>query len=221
VLLSPLDEPGRVVLLPTDPPPSYELRVALLDEDRIVVAWTNPTTVVGTSAAALIAGPDGILVGPTTVFPLALDLLTDIHLAVTSDGIYVARYDRNEASVRSSRIRVARLDESLDRVEPDRWIDGWGGVEPAGLAMVVMEDRPWLVFRTRDARYGSYPVLYAQPLALPACGYSVDEPAAVLQPHRLIERGLVASTGDDELWAVVAYVRDNATADLFRLVPCY
>ena len=223
VLLSPADDPARVVAVPADPPPTHELRAAALSDGRIVVAWSQWIPPAGSgmaSAAATIVDPEGTVVPATEIFPPRPDLYGDVYLAVLGSDVYVGRYDRDDSSLRESRIRVARLDESLRRVEPDRWINGWGGVTPGGMALVAWRGGVWVVFQTLDARYGTNPALFAQRLAADDCGYAVDIPVDVLPPHWFRKDTLLAAPGDDEIWTMIVYVEDNATANLYRLVPC-
>jgi len=96
-------------------------------------------------------------------------------LLVMGDDIYVARFDRLFDRLDESRLRIAHLDDSLERVEPDRALDGWGGLEPTYSTLVAWRGAPWLVWRTIDVRFGATPVLYALPLTEEACRGSVSQ----------------------------------------------
>lgn len=198
----------------------FDIRAAMLDAERMVIAWSEDHgRGLGHEISTEIAIVDRFSVHARQRVFWPSPLAETVSILANESGIWVARYDTDASDLRASRIRVARLNELLDRVEPDRWLSGWGGLVPGGMSIVGWRERPWLVFRTLDPRFGANPVLYIRALADAPCGYDVMEPAAIWPPIR-IAGNLLATAGDGALWIAVAYASGPGTVDLYRVDAC-
>jgi len=141
-------------------------------------------------------------------------------LLVMGDDIYVARFERVFDRLDGSRIRIAHVDAALNRLEPDRALDGWGGLEPTYVALVAWQGQPWLAWRTIDVRFGATPVLYALPLTEEACIGSVDRPLVVLSDTgRLGPTPMRVSADASALWVVTAQ-REGPPLHAYRFTVC-
>jgi hypothetical protein len=143
-------------------------------------------------------------------------------LLVMGADIYVARFERLFERLDGSRLRIARLDRALARVEPDRALDGWGGLGPTAIALVPWQDAPWLIWHTIDVRFGANPVLYALPLTEDACAGSVDRPLVVLSDTSATApyAPMRVATDDIHLWIVTAAHSAGPLLRSYRLARC-
>lgn len=223
LLVSRDDGTGASLLIDTERPQIFEIAAAALGPHRAVVAWSEDHFA-GLSmerATEVAVVTESVIEARARIFD-ASPLASDVSLITVDDEVWVARYDVDPTSLRESRIRIAHLDASLRRVEPDRWFAGWGGLSPAGMALVDWRATPWLVWRTLDARYGANTVLYARPIPEPVCGYDVSDPAVVWRSEAFGDRldRLLVTSSADALWVAVPQIGGRGTADLYQFRVC-
>lgn len=186
---------------------------ASLGENATVVAWALGRVI------RVVVIEDGEVTASDELLSSPIGGSEPVLIAVDGE-IWLGRFVVNQARLRSSHIRVARLDRSLRRLERDRWFSGWGGLAPQGLAMVESNGAPLLLWTTVDTRFGAHTVLHARSLdVVTACGADVTEPA-LIWGRVLEESRLLAATSDDETWLVVPQVEDMLSADMYRLTAC-
>lgn len=147
---------------------------------------TLPTDAVGTLGEAVDLLGAGRWLGWTRddldarlfVFAdLDLEAQLSIPALASSDVVlgdpWIVYLERNEDDLARSRLRVShRRPDDLSRVEPDRWLDGWGGFQ-ATARVVALDGAPWVFFFAQDARYDTV-VLHASRLDGLPCGRSVE-----------------------------------------------
>ncbi|MEM1416642.1 MAG: hypothetical protein AAGH15_17150 [Myxococcota bacterium] len=149
---------------------------APLTADRALVVWSDRGTqaavvsLEGVSARAQVFEDDGASGAP-------------LAMLVTGEDLWVGRFQREEDALDQGRIRVARLDAGLARIGLDRWVNGWGGLRPSGIALVAFEGEPWLTWNALDVRRDdAAAVFFAQPLGGAPCGVVVGAPTFVPLP---------------------------------------
>ncbi|MCC7537500.1 MAG: hypothetical protein IT379_14850 [Deltaproteobacteria bacterium] len=213
---------GAEFLVPTrDSQPEGEVRLGGLPDGTLVVGWSQRTTPADSwTARAAVIRRDASVATVATVFEAPLIGRDEIDMLVHGDSVYLARFERDPMSLRDGRLRIARLNSNLERVEADRWIAGWGGLAPSGVALVEWQGAAWMVFHTLDPRFGATPVLYIAPLAGDACGYSVNQPAMTLPASAAGARDLVAAIDGQDMWIAVAYLDGPGTATLLQAQLC-
>lgn len=225
--VSRIEGTGEPVVIHTERAPVDEVRSAALASRRAVVVWSEDHAMelrreLATEAAVV---NDSALEAQARVFEPSFAggaARSAPSVVAIGDDIWVARYDEDFAHLDQSRIRIAHLDASLRRVEPDRWFGGWGGLTPSGMALVVWRGAPWLVWATLDARYGASLVLYARPIPEPVCGYEVSDPVVVRGPDALADSldQLLATSSPEALWVVTPDGTERGTADLYQFRFC-
>jgi len=209
-------------LLETPDPPELPMAAAAVGDQGAIVAWSA-------RAAGVVGGRLGVdaaLVMPAGVQARARVFdaniggsLESVDVLGFAGTVWIARYDVDARDLRQSRLRVAHLDNTLHRIEPDRWFGGWGGLSPEGLALVTFHDRPWLIWRTVDARYGANTVLYARPLQETACGYEVAQPLAISPPGNRVTQ-LLAAASDGAIWIATQGRLDLGTVEIDEFRSC-
>lgn len=222
LLISRVGDTGEPLRIDTALPPVFELASVALGPNRALVVWSEDHA----SGLAAEIATEAAIVSDTSieararVFEPSLPLLSpDARVVAVGDELWIARLEVDRAHLRESRIRVAHLDSSLRRLGPDRWFAGWGGLTPAGMALVIWHGAPWLVWRTLDARYGANTVLYARPIPEPACGFDVSDPAVVWRPGVVANR-LFATSSAEALWVAVPQSSGFGTADVYQFRLC-
>lgn len=180
--------------------------------DGAAVLWYEPGARSISAAHLALVAPDMVVTDRRIVF--TGERLGTALLGVR-DAIYAAFFERNDADLRASRIRILHFDRALRRVEPDRTFGGWGGLVPSGLGLVMFDDEPWLVWQTIDARLDPHDALFALPLGGLACAGVVDAPSALAAglPTVALDSFAVAADGV-RLW--IARVEGNASTDRTR-----
>ncbi len=219
VVASPISDPAREIRVTMELSGGRLRAVAMGPE--LIVAWSHrPEGISGfETRVARIDTRTGEL-SASTVFEGRPETFWDADLLVSRSSIFVARFEREPDDLRASRIRVARLDAALRRVEPDRWLDGWGGLGPGGIALVDWQDGPWVVWQAIDARYGA-PVLFAAPLSSDPCGYAVETPLSILPPRSPFANPTVFAAADgDTLWIAAGDVQGPGTIDVYSASSC-
>lgn len=218
IVEGPPGEPGALRIA-TDSPPVGPVVAARIGPDRVAVVWEEAVSTYERRvlAAALIA--DDVATS-RLVFDSDLAIGSDPVALIQGGAVFVARFQRDYASLSDSVLRVARLDADLRRIEPDRWFGGWGGLAPSGTALVSWRGGAIALWRALDRRYGSNPVLFMQPIPTDDCGIPAVEPALVLPEHEPAGADLVAVADDSSIWVAVAGVRSPNSADVYRLEPC-
>ena len=223
LLVSRIDGPGDPMRITTERAPFGKVRASALGPHHAVITWSEDDAdgfEMALSTEAVVVQDSMVTVRSRIFQPSPGAIWNFPHVVVIDEDVWVARYDLDSEHLRESRIRVAHLDTSLRRLEPDRWFAGWGGLNPGGVSLVAWQGAPWLVWRTLDARYGASTVLYARPIPEPACGYDVSDPVVVWRPEAGVGTFLLATASTDALWITVPQVSGDGTADLYQLRSC-
>jgi len=210
-----LRSPTRETTLPFEMS-SGNLQLAALSENRLVATVQEDSlSSSDLRRTAIVVGPSLDEQARVTVFD---GPYSDDSLLVMGDDIYIARFELLYDGLDRSRLRIAHLDATLNRVEPDRALDGWGGLEPTYATLVEWQGRPWLVWRTIDVRYGANPVLYALPLTEEACTATVERPLVVFSDTSRVTSMRVAAD-HSALWVVTA-PSDGPLLRAYRFAAC-
>ncbi|MCC7537496.1 MAG: hypothetical protein IT379_14830 [Deltaproteobacteria bacterium] len=217
ILASRIGEPGRLVA-PAQGTIVSPARVLALDATRFVVAWNEQRDEEDVHTRIAVVQLDGATV-IRTVFEPVEDLADPVALATIGGEVWIARLERRVDSLDSTVLRVAHLDTDLARIDPDRWLGGWGGFAPANLALVELDRRPWLVWVSADVRYGPMFVVHGSPLPLEACGRDVGAAAFELPRSWRGELDLAAAAGGDTIWVSIAVGAPTDEAVVYRFVP--
>lgn len=150
-------------------------------EDGTIVVWSrpSPTSSLRMSLHAALLRR-GIVERVVDIFDAELVELFGtsggdvVSLLVHGWDVWIARFSVDESDLQGSRVRIARLDLSLERVGLDRWLSGWSGGTPTHLQLVAYDNEPWAFLVAPDPRSDFFSAFYAERLdATSACGYDV------------------------------------------------
>ncbi|MCC7540737.1 MAG: hypothetical protein IT379_31260 [Deltaproteobacteria bacterium] len=215
VVASAIGRTGRV-LVPAEGTIVSPSRVLALDDTRFVVAWNEQLDGEHARTRIAIASATGDAL-VRTVFETVEEIVQPIAVTVSGGDIWIARFERRLDALEASILRVAHLDTTLQRIDPDRWLGGWGGFSPRNLSLVALDGRPWLVWVSADTRYGRLHVVHASPLPLEACGRDVGAAAIELPSTWRGELDLVAAASRTSIWLAVASNYPTSEATTYAL----
>lgn len=185
--------------------------------ERFTILWHELDEEGFAHARVAVATYDGFVTEPVTALAALSQRAT--HL-VLGESVWVAGFERT-GLLGESRLRVTRLGvSSLQRTEADWSFSGWGGLLPASIKLVTWSGQPWLLWITDDTRFGSFAVVYAEPLSTESCAATITTPALVSSApfdwSRRGVRGHLAAVGQDELF-IAHTIGDAGAFDVHAL----